>query len=120
MANGEAYSGKMHCAAWVRTGDDSPVSGGSSPCERRQFAITDVGGQFGLQRRVCAAGAAAQAVIVKLHEVGDHAEHGAHRLLRSLHMAKVTRVLDDHCANPSRRMEIFDVLCDELVNVANS
>ena len=55
-----------------------------------------VAGQLGLQRRVGAAGAAAQPLVVELDDVGDVAEHGAHRLVGPLHVAEVARILDDH------------------------
>ena len=45
------------------------------PVDRRHLALADRAGQLGLQRRVGAAGAAAQAVVVELDDVGDAGEH---------------------------------------------
>ena len=73
------------------------------PADGGDLAVADLAGQRRLERRVGAAGAAAQAVVVELDDVGDVAEHGAHRLVGPLHVAEVARVLDDHRAEPRRR-----------------
>ena len=68
------------------------------PADGGHLAVADRAGQRRLQRRVGAAGAAAQPVVVELDDVGDVAEHGAHRLVGPLDVAEVARVLDDHRA----------------------
>ena len=65
--------------------------------------VAHVAGERRLQRRVGAAGTAAQALVVELDDVGDLAEHGPHRFVGPLHVAQVARVLDDHRSERRRR-----------------
>ena len=92
----------------------SPAAG---TLDRRQLALADLPGQLRLQRRVGAAGAAAQAVVVELDDVGDGAEHGAHRRLGALHVAQVARILDDHRTQAALGLQPVDARGDELVHV---
>ena len=69
---------------------------GRGPLDGGQLAVPDRTGQLGLQRRVGAAGAAAQPFVVELDHVGHVPDHGPHGQVGALHVAQVARVLHDH------------------------
>ena len=96
MADVEAGGREVHGAPRVGAGDDRGAAAGRGPLDGGDLALADVAGQRRLQHGVGATGAAAQSVVVELDDVGDAVEHGAHRLVRPLHVAEVARVLHDH------------------------
>ena len=65
----------------------------------RHLAIADRRRQLRLQRRVRAAGAAAQPLVVELDDVDVAARARSARLVGLLHVAQVARVLHDHRAH---------------------
>ena len=97
---GGGRRGRRPPGAWRTPGWRWPPPWRRSGAAARSMAptlrVADVAGQRRLQHGVGAAGAAAQPVVVELDDVGDAVEHGAHRLVRPLHVAEVARVLHDH------------------------
>ena len=67
-----------------------------------ELAFADLPGQLGLQRRVGATGAATQAVVVELDDVGEALDDPPHRQVRFLHVAQVTGILHDHAGVRAR------------------
>src|SRR5690606_27475506 len=89
MAGVDAGCGEVQRAAGVRARDGRRA--GARDCV--DLPLADRAGEVGLQQRVCAARAAAQALVVELDDVDVAGEHGAHRRVRALDMAQVARVL---------------------------
>ena len=97
------------------------TTGRSGPARRSAAALRSrmLGRELGLQRRVRAARAAAQAVVVGLGERVRRAEHGSHRAVRALHVAQVARVLHDEGRRRCRASGERALLGDPLGEVAH-
>ena len=73
---------EVHAAPGLALTTSRRSRSSDGPVDRQQLAFADRAGELGLQRRVGAAGATAQPVVVELDHVGDARRHGSHRQVR--------------------------------------
>lgn len=110
MHDRESGRGQVLCTAGVGRGDHEGVIRVDTP-DHLQFPSTDLAGQIGMQERVSTSGTTAQAIVVDLDDVDHVFETPTHRLMDSLDVPKMARVLENH---PSGSRSI-EVECVEMV-----
>ena len=94
MARVDTCCPEVHRTPRVRRRHDRSAAALSRPFDRRQLAFPDRRCDLGLQCRVGATCAAAQAIVVQLDDVDIACEDTPDRSLGPLDVAKVARVLD--------------------------